>query len=80
MLMKCKTCEKEFKPPRKNVLNCSKCVLFKKAKNKPEEERVKEESEREQNENGESEGDEKMRMQKNIEHKQPKKNNSQAVK
>ena len=34
MLMRCKTCSKEFVPPRKNVLNCSKCIMSKKAKNK----------------------------------------------
>ena len=48
MLMKCKTCEKEFIPPRKNILNCSKCIIFK-SKNKQEEGSIKEESESEQN-------------------------------
>ena len=56
MLMKCKTCEREFIPPRKNISNCSKCIIFKKAKNKPEEESSKEESESEQN------NDEKMKV------------------
>ena len=28
MLMKCKTREKEFIPPRKNILNCSTCIIF----------------------------------------------------
>ena len=36
MLMKCKTCTKEFIPPRKNVRNCGKCIIFKKAKNMEE--------------------------------------------
>ena len=30
MLMKRKTCAKESIPPRKNILNCSRCVIFKK--------------------------------------------------
>ena len=59
MLMGCKTCSKEFIPPRKNVLNCSKCIIFK-AKNQPEGASIKEESESEENdkENEESESDE----------------------
>ena len=36
MLMKCKTCTKEFIPPRKNVINCAKCIIYKKAKNMEE--------------------------------------------
>ena len=39
--MKCKTCELEFIPPRKNVLNCSKCIIFKKAKNNQKEQVLK---------------------------------------
>jgi len=39
--MKCKTCSKEFIPPRKNVRNCAKCIIFKKAKNIEEDEEVK---------------------------------------
>ena len=42
MLMKCKTCSTEFIPPRKNVRNCAKCIIFKKARN-TEEASVKEE-------------------------------------
>ena len=59
MLMKCKTCSKEFVPPRKNVLNCSKCIILKKAK-KQQEEASKEESDSEEHdkENEESESDE----------------------
>ena len=33
MLKKCKTCEKkEFIPARRNIVNCSKCIILKKAK------------------------------------------------
>jgi len=45
MLMKCKTCSKEFIPPRKNVRNCAKCIIFKKAKNIEEEASIKEDDE-----------------------------------
>ena len=60
MLMKCKTCAKEFIPPRKNRLNCFKCIIFIKAKNQPEGASIKEESESEENKdsNEESESDE----------------------
>ena len=30
MLMKCKTCEKQFVPARKNIQICNKCIIFKK--------------------------------------------------
>ena len=56
--MKCKTCEKEFLPPRKNILNCSTCINLTKAKNKPEEEIIKEASDSEQNDDEENENDE----------------------
>ena len=65
MLMKCKNCEKEFAPPRNNILNCTKCIIFK-SKNSPEE-NIKEESESdEQNDDVESESDE----QNEVEEKQ----------
>ena len=48
MLMKCKTCSKEFIPPRKNVRNCAKRIIFKKQKN-IEEASIKEEDEEEVN-------------------------------
>ena len=38
MLMKCKTCSKEFIPPKKNVKNCAKCISIKKVKNIDEDE------------------------------------------
>ena len=34
MLMKCKTCEKEFVPARKYILNCNKCTILKNQKTK----------------------------------------------
>ena len=58
MLRKCKTCENEFTPPRKNILNCCKCIIFSKAKSKAEEGHITEESESEQNDDEESESDE----------------------
>ena len=51
--MKCKTCDKGSVPPRKNILNFNKCSIFKKAKNKPEE-NIKEESEKENESDSES--------------------------
>ena len=57
MLRKCKTCEKEFTPPRKNIFNCNKCIILK-SKKQPEEAAIKEESESEKHENEESESDE----------------------
>ena len=47
MLMKCKTCSKEFVPPRRNVRNCAKCIIFKKAKN-IEEASIKEDDDEEE--------------------------------
>ena len=32
MLMKRKTCELECTPPRKNILDCPKCIVFKSLK------------------------------------------------
>jgi len=53
--MKCKTCPTEFIPPRKNILNCSNVLLFKKQKNQPEGAAIREESESEQHDDEESE-------------------------
>ena len=64
MLMKCKTCELEFAPPRKNISNCPKCIVFRKV-NKPEE-TIKEASESEQNDDEEGGSDE----QNEVEEKQ----------
>ena len=58
MIMKCKTCELEFVPPRKNILNCSKWNVFIKAKNKPERLIKVASSESEQDDDEESESDE----------------------
>ena len=33
MLMKCKACANKNTPARKNIINCSKCIIFKKAQN-----------------------------------------------
>ena len=41
MLMKCKTCAKEFIPPIKNILNCSKCIIIKKEKPNQKEQPLK---------------------------------------
>ena len=71
--MKCKTCEKGFTPPRKNILNCSKCIIFRKAKSKAEEGHIKDESESEQNDDEESDSDDQddeEYKQKHIEHLQ----------
>jgi hypothetical protein len=40
MRVQCKTCEQEFTPPRKNVLNCRKCIGSI-LKNKPEKKTLK---------------------------------------
>ena len=64
MLMKCKPCEKEFIPPRKNILICS-MFFFKKGKNKSEE-NIKEASESEQNYEEESESDEQNEAEEKI--------------
>ena len=53
MLIKCKTCTTEFIPPRKNILNCFKCIL----KKQPDGAAIKEESEREQYDDEESESE-----------------------
>ena len=78
--MKCKTCEREFTPPRKKNLKLSYVYHFKKAKNQPEEESIKEESDSEHNNDEEVKVVNKMRVKKNIEHKQLIKNNFQVVK
>ena len=28
MIMKCKTCELELVPPRRDISNCNKCIVF----------------------------------------------------
>ena len=76
MLMKCKTCELEFAPPRNNILNCPTCIVFRNVKNEPEE-TMKEASESEQNDDDEeSESDEQNEVEeksKYSEHQQLKK-------
>jgi len=76
MLMKCKTCELEFTPPRKHILNCPKCIDFRKVKNTPEG-TIKEASESEQNDDDEErESDEQNEVEeksKYREHQQLKK-------
>jgi len=63
--MKCKACEEEFTPPRKNLLNCPKRIVSKRVKNKHEE-IIKEASDSEQNDDEENESDE----QNEVEEKQ----------
>ena len=53
MLVKCKTCAKEFIPPRKNILNCSKCVIS--SRKQPEGAASQQESESEPKDDEESE-------------------------
>ena len=77
--MKCKTCSKEFIPPRRNILNCSKCMICKKAQNHPEGASSNAESESEENdkENEEIESDEQndaVENEHNIEQKTLKSN------
>ena len=59
MIIKCKTCAKAFIPP-KNVLNCSKCIIFETAEKPSEGASSKEESESEEDdkETEETESDE----------------------
>ena len=58
MLMKCRSCAKEFIPPRKNILNHSKCITMKEQPSKKNQKVNKnddEESESEQNDDEDSE-------------------------
>ena len=76
MLMKCATCSKELITPRKNIVICSKCIIFEETKTQTEGAAVKEESENEQNHDEESESDEQNDdegKQEYIEHQQLKK-------
>ena len=73
MIMKCKICELEYVPPRRSISNCNKCIVKKKLKTNLKTS-LKKHHQKANKIMMKMKVMNKMRLKKNIEHKQLNKN------